>query len=140
MYSHSRCSAVLDELSVGLASELSYFLDCVRVHGVRGAAHDAIPVSFSADFIFPTAVLSYRVRLCHCADLPLVPFTRGRVDVNRIIEVPNSTKATYDAANSTSTSEKWTRKSCRRTTVGFLAVEREEEERSQAGHQLPHGC
>ena len=57
--SHSRCSAVLDELSIGLTSELSDLLDCVRVHCVGCAAHDAIPVSFSADLPFPTAVLSY---------------------------------------------------------------------------------
>ena len=46
------------------------------------------------------------------ANLPVVPFARGRVDIHRIIEVPNNTKATYDAANGTSTSEDWTRKSC----------------------------
>ena len=73
------------------------------------------------------------------ANLPVVPLTRGREDVHRIIEVPNSTKATYDAANSTSTGEDWTGQSCCRTTVAFLAAEREEEqERSQVGHQLPH--
>ena len=57
--SHCRCSTVLDELSIGLTSELSDLLDCVRVHGVGCAAHNAVPVSFSADLPFPTAVLSY---------------------------------------------------------------------------------
>ena len=41
------------------------------------------------------------------ANLLVVPFTRGRVDVHRIIEVPNNPKTTYDAANSTSTSKSY---------------------------------
>ena len=57
--SHSRFSTVLIEVSVGLSSKLFDLPHCVRVHGVGGAPHDAVPVSFSADFIFPTSILSY---------------------------------------------------------------------------------
>ena len=67
--SHSRFSTVLIEVSVGLASKLFDLPHCVRVHGVWGTAHDAVPASFSADFIFPTSILSHCVGLCHCADL-----------------------------------------------------------------------
>ena len=124
--SHSRFSAVLIEVSIGLTSKLSDLLDCVRVHGFWGAAHDTISVSFPADLPFPTSILSHCVGLCHranlrwyidpnkesflCfmkANLPVVPFARGGIDVHRVIEVPNYTKTTYDAANSTSTSKDW---------------------------------
>ena len=57
--SHCRYSTVLDELSAGLASKLSDLPHCLRVHGVGGAPHDAVGISFSADLPFPTAILSY---------------------------------------------------------------------------------
>ena len=74
------------------------------------------------------------------ANLPVVPFTWGRVDVHGIEEVPPSAKATYDAANSTSTRKDWAGKSCWRTAVAKTAEERQEQERSQVGHQLRHSC
>ena len=67
--SHSRFSTVLIEVSVGLASKLFDLPHCVRVHGVGGAPHDAVGISFSADLPFPTTILSHCVGLCHCADL-----------------------------------------------------------------------
>ena len=67
--SHSRFSAMLIEVSIGLTSKLFDLPDCVRVHGVGGAPHDTVPVSFPADFIFPTSILCHCVGLCHRADL-----------------------------------------------------------------------